>query len=99
MSEALDFFGMLRSIHCMHWERKNYPTGWKGTFPKGIYRVPTIILEAVTSYDLWIWYAFFGCPTTLNDLNFLDHSPIFPELYEEFEIQNVNMSSMVASTI
>ena len=61
VAETRDFPGMLGSIDCMRWEWKNYPTGWKDTFAKGIYRVPTIILEAVASYDLWIWHAFFGC--------------------------------------
>jgi len=54
VAEARDIPSMLGSIDCMHWEWKNCPTGWKGTFAKGIYRVPTIILEAVASYDLWI---------------------------------------------
>jgi len=66
----------------MCWEWKNCPTEWKGTCAKGIYRVPTIILEAVASYDLWIWHASFGCPETLNDINILDRSPIFQEFYE-----------------
>ena len=44
--------------------------------------VPTLILEAVASYDLWIWHAFFGCPGTINDLQVLDRSPVFQELYE-----------------
>ena len=54
----------------------------KGEFAKGIYKVPTLILEAIASYDLWIWHAFFGCPGSINDLNVLDHSPVFQELYE-----------------
>ena len=79
--EACDFLGMLGSIDCMHWEWKNCPTGWKDTSAKSIYLVPTIILEAVASYDLWIWHAFFGCLGTLNDINVLDRSPVFQELY------------------
>jgi len=55
---------------------------WKGTFAKGIYRVPTIILEAVASYDLWIWHAFFGCLRSLNDINVLGRSPVFQEFYD-----------------
>ena len=82
VAEARDFPGMLGSIDCMHWEWKNYPTEWKGAFVKGIYRVPTIILEAVTSYDLWIWHAFSGCPDTLDDINVLDRSPVYQEFYE-----------------
>ena len=49
-----DFPGMLGSIDCMHWEWKNCPTTWKTAFAKRVYKVPTIILEAVVSYDLWI---------------------------------------------
>jgi len=51
-------------------------------FAKGIYRVPTLILEAVASYDLWIWHAFFGRPGSLNDLNVFHRSEIFQEMYE-----------------
>jgi hypothetical protein len=57
--------------------------GWKGAFQKRLYKVPTIILEAVASYDTWIWHAFFGMPGSLNDINVLDRSPIFQELYED----------------
>ena len=41
---------------------------------------PTIVLEAVASYDLWIWHAFFGAPGTMNDLNILDRSPVFDDI-------------------
>jgi len=41
-----------------------------------------LILEIVASYDLWIWHAFFGCPRSINDLQVLDRSPVFQELYE-----------------
>uniref|UniRef100_A0A0D3BFG9 DDE Tnp4 domain-containing protein n=1 Tax=Brassica oleracea var. oleracea TaxID=109376 RepID=A0A0D3BFG9_BRAOL len=41
---------------------------------------PTIVLEAVASYDLWIWHAFFGPPDTLNDINVLDRSPVFDDI-------------------
>ena len=83
VAEARDFPGMLGSIDCMHWEWKNCPTAWKTSFQKQIYKVPTIILEAVASYDLWIWHAFFGLPGSLNDINVLDRSPVFQELYDD----------------
>jgi len=67
----------------MHWEWKNCPASWKASFQKKLYKVPTIILEAVASYDLWIWHAFFGLPGSLNDINVLDRSPVFQELYED----------------
>jgi len=82
VAETLDFPRMLGSIDRMHWEWKNCPSGWKGEFAKGNAKAPTLILEAVASYDLWIWHAFFGCLGTLNDLHVLDRSPVFRELYQ-----------------
>ena len=48
-----EFPGMLGSIDCMRWKWKNYPIAWKEMYC-GHIRQPTIILEAVASYDLWI---------------------------------------------
>ena len=42
--------------------------------------VPTIVLEAVASSDLWIWHAFFGVASSNNDINVLDRSSMFDEL-------------------
>ncbi|XP_006397474.2 uncharacterized protein LOC18015395 [Eutrema salsugineum] len=77
--ESRGFPGMIGSIDCMHWEWKNYPTAWKRQYSRGTAK-PTIVLEAVASYDLWIWHAFFGPPGTLNDLNVLDRSPVFDDI-------------------
>nr|GEW86673.1 RNA-directed DNA polymerase, eukaryota, nucleotide-binding alpha-beta plait domain protein [Tanacetum cinerariifolium] len=41
---------------------------------------PTIILEVVASYDLWIWHAFFGTPSSCNDINVLHRSPLFDDI-------------------
>ncbi|XP_024172040.2 uncharacterized protein LOC112178056 [Rosa chinensis] len=70
---------MIGSIDCMHWQWKNCPTGWAGEY-SGRKQIPTIILEAVASYDTWIWHAFFGMPGACNDLNVLTKSPLFDEL-------------------
>ncbi|GKD39721.1 putative nuclease HARBI1 [Tanacetum coccineum] len=43
---------------------------------------PTIILEVVASYDLWIWHAFFGTPGSCNDINVLHRSPVFSDVLE-----------------
>ncbi|XP_033143046.1 uncharacterized protein LOC117132543 [Brassica rapa] len=77
--EQRGFPGMIGSIDCMHWEWKNCPTAWHGMYSRGTDK-PTIVLEAVASYDLWIWHAFFGAPGTMNDLNILDRSPVFDDI-------------------
>ncbi|XP_024171573.1 uncharacterized protein LOC112177510 [Rosa chinensis] len=78
-AERRGFLGMIGSIDCMHWQWKNCPIGWAGEY-SGRKCVPTIILEAVTSYDTWIWHAFFEMPGSCNDLNVLAKSPLFDEL-------------------
>ncbi|XP_024164036.1 uncharacterized protein LOC112171024 [Rosa chinensis] len=78
-AERRGFPGMIGSIDCMHWQWKNCPIGWAGEYSCRK-REPTIILEAVTSYDTWIWHALFGMPGSCNDLNVLAKSPLFDEL-------------------
>ncbi|KAL0702036.1 hypothetical protein Bca4012_058158 [Brassica carinata] len=58
IGEHRGFPGMIGSIDSMHWEWKNCHTTWKGQYSRGSGN-PTIVLEAVASYDLWIWHAFF----------------------------------------
>ena len=36
----------------------------------------------MASQDLWIWHAFFGPPGTLNDINVLDRSPVFDDIFQ-----------------
>ncbi|KAL9678843.1 hypothetical protein QQ045_016694 [Rhodiola kirilowii] len=81
VAENRGFPGMLGSIDCMHWKWKNCPTAWQGMYTGHVHE-PTIILEAVASYDLWIWHAFFGLLGSLNDINVLYRSHLFEELAE-----------------
>ncbi|XP_020266414.1 uncharacterized protein LOC109841902 [Asparagus officinalis] len=52
---------------------------WAGQY-SGRHGGPTIILEAVASYDLWIWHAYFGLPGSNNDINVLQSSNLFDNL-------------------
>ncbi|CAM8975865.1 unnamed protein product [Rhodiola kirilowii] len=78
-AEQRGFPGMIGSIDCMHWEWKNCPTSWQGAY-SGRKGRPTIILEAVASYDTWIWHSFIGVPGAQNDINVLHQSDIFDPL-------------------
>ncbi|XP_056849931.1 uncharacterized protein LOC108840392 isoform X3 [Raphanus sativus] len=70
VAECRGFPGMIGSIDCIHWEWKNCPSAWKGQYARGSGK-PTIVLEAVASFDLWIWHAFFGLPGNMIWLTIL----------------------------
>ncbi|XP_057791312.1 glutathione S-transferase T2-like [Salvia miltiorrhiza] len=53
VGEQRGFPGMIGSIDCMHWEWKKCPNAWADQYT-GRSGNPTIILEVVASYDLWI---------------------------------------------
>jgi hypothetical protein len=77
LGEKRGFPGMFGSIDCMHWQWERCPVAWKGQFTRGDQKVPTLILEAVASHDLWIWHAFFGSAGSNNDINVLNQSTVF----------------------
>ncbi|KAM1131613.1 hypothetical protein TB1_045388 [Malus domestica] len=52
-SEDRGFPDMIGSIDCMYWDWKNCPIEWQEGF-SGRSRKPTVVLEAVASYDTWI---------------------------------------------
>ncbi|CAL8154583.1 unnamed protein product [Prunus armeniaca] len=54
-------------------------TTWAGQFT-GYKHKPTVVLEAVASYDTWIWHAFFGVAGSNNDINILACSPLFNDV-------------------
>ncbi|KAM2414854.1 hypothetical protein ACFX1X_001301 [Malus domestica] len=72
---------MLGSIDCIHWTWKNCPSAWQGAYGD-IKGAKSIILEAVASFDTWIWHAFFGVPGAQNDLNILAQSPVFNDVLQ-----------------
>ena len=66
MNASRGFPGMLGSIDCMHWERKNCPFAWQGQYT-GHVRACTVIPEAVC-------LKIFGSGTL--SLAWLDHTMI-----------------------
>ncbi|XP_071715302.1 uncharacterized protein [Rutidosis leptorrhynchoides] len=81
--EIHGFPGMLGSIDCIHWGWKNCPVSWKGQFTRGDHVYPTIMLEAVASYDTWIRHSFFGPAGSNNDINVLNQLDLFNELLKD----------------
>ncbi|XP_071703975.1 uncharacterized protein [Rutidosis leptorrhynchoides] len=82
-AEIHGYPGMLGSLDCMHWACKNYPYRYKGHYKRGDHGYPTIMLEAVASYDLWIWHAYFGPAGSNNDINVLNQSDLFNDLLQD----------------
>jgi hypothetical protein len=70
---------MLGSLDVTHVHWANCPNAWKGHFrvKEGI---PTIALEAVTDFNLWIWHDSFGLPGGLNDINIWERSPLLESM-------------------
>ncbi|GKC15788.1 ALP1-like protein isoform X1 [Tanacetum coccineum] len=83
--DSLDEYLQMGS-HCAHdcldFFTINCPKAWHGQFGRGDKKYPTILLEAVASYDLWIWHAFFGVAGANNDLTVLNNSPLFDDLLD-----------------
>ncbi|GFH50675.1 hypothetical protein CTEN210_07151 [Chaetoceros tenuissimus] len=71
--------GIIGGLDCshMHWDK--CPTGLQGQF-KGKEKKPTIVLEGIADYNLWIWHAQVGYPGTLNDINILQTSVLINRL-------------------
>ncbi|VVA41610.1 PREDICTED: putative nuclease HARBI1, partial [Prunus dulcis] len=77
-------------------ESLNCPTAWQGDYEnrKG---QTSIILEAITGFDIWVWHAFFGVAGSQNDLNVLGQSPVFNNVLRG-EARISPMKSTISST-
>ena len=75
------FPGALASWDCKHFDWKNCPMRLSGQHKghKDGGKI-TLILEAISDHGRYIWYANFGDPGSLNDLNVLDKSSIVGSL-------------------
>ena len=65
--------GIMGCLDCMHVYWKNCPAAWQGQC-KGAKEQPSLVLEAISDYNLWFWHVFFGPPGALNDINVWDRS-------------------------
>lgn len=70
-----EFPGMLGSIDCCKWVRKNCPTAFHGQY-RGKEGVPAMKLEALADSSLWFWHVFFGMPGVAIDINVLHASTL-----------------------
>ncbi|XP_026450617.1 uncharacterized protein LOC113350701 [Papaver somniferum] len=75
-NEAHGFPGMLGSVDCFHWAWITCPMDQVGSHVD--YKsIPTVVQQAVTSYDRWIWNSYFGLGGQNNDCNVLHASGLF----------------------
>mmetsp|Transcript_251 Transcript_251/g.370 ORF Transcript_251/g.370 Transcript_251/m.370 type:complete len:119 (+) Transcript_251:109-465(+) len=57
--------GMVGSLDCMHVCWRLCPKAWHGAY-QGAKKVPTIILEAVADYNLFLWHSITSVPSHSN---------------------------------
>ncbi|XP_022008297.1 uncharacterized protein LOC110907657 [Helianthus annuus] len=75
-SNLHDLPGMIGSLDCSHWQWYNCPNAWRGQHTRGDQDGPSVILQAVTSQDLWVWSIYFGMAGSCNDINIFEKSPL-----------------------
>ncbi len=66
---------MFGSLDCCHTVWKNCPKVWKGSF-KGKEKKATIVMEALSDYNLWFWHIANGNAGTKNDKTILNVSSL-----------------------
>jgi len=65
--------GILGCLNCMHIVWKNCPVALQGAFT-GKNEMSTLVIRAMSDFNLWIWQASFGFTEALHDLNFWEYS-------------------------
>nr|GEX62531.1 hypothetical protein [Tanacetum cinerariifolium] len=85
-----DYFGP-NLKYPLYYFRKQYRMSRMEKLPKikawaiarGDKKYPTIMLEVVASYDLWIWHVFWGVAGANNELTVLNNSSLFDDLLDD----------------
>jgi hypothetical protein len=73
--------GMIGSLDCTHTFWKNCPKAWQGLY-KGKELKPSIVMESIADYFLFLWHASYGYTDTLNDNTILHFSPFMDRLLD-----------------
>ncbi|XP_071714174.1 uncharacterized protein [Rutidosis leptorrhynchoides] len=81
--ELHGFLGMLGSLVYIHWAWKTCPTIWQIHYTRGDKSYPSIKLEDVASFELWIWHDFFGPMRSNNGVDVLSISDLFDDLKQD----------------
>ncbi len=87
--------GMLGSLDCSHTIWKNCPKAWAGSH-QGKENSPSIVLEGISDYHMFIWHASYGYVGTLNDKTIFDLSP-FQECLLDGSFEQRELDSGVVS--
>ncbi|GJS57770.1 ALP1-like protein [Tanacetum coccineum] len=67
--EKHEFPRMIGRIDCTGWSWETCPIALKAQFCRVDHKLDSfILLEAISSQDLWIWHAFFGVSGMNNDV-------------------------------
>jgi hypothetical protein len=73
--------GMIGSLDCTHTFWKNCPKAWQGLY-KGKESKPSIVMESIADYFLFLWHASYRYTGTLNDNTILHLSPFMDRLLD-----------------
>lgn len=88
--------GIFGSLDCMHVPWKNCPKAWQASYVSGNdgkKRTPSLVLEAIADYNMWLWHASFGYAGSLNDLNILNLSPFLESSLVDGSFHNLEQQS------
>jgi hypothetical protein len=73
--------GLFGSLDCSHTYWKNCPKAWQQSY-RGKEDKPSIVLEGVADYHLFLWHVSYGHPGSLNDLIILNMSSLLQRMLD-----------------
>jgi hypothetical protein len=86
--------GMIGSLDCTHIFWKNCPKAWQGSY-KGKESKPSIVMESIADYFLFLWHASYGYTGTLNDNTILHLSPFMDRLLLDGTVHELEAEAAV----